>query len=144
MRSSMVLILMIVPAVFAAEKNVGTWKLVPSKSSGLGDVVDRVMKVSETGPNKFHYEFETRTKDGKVDRSTDDRMCDGKEHTSVVDSAVTYTCEVGHSVFKRGGKRYLEYTGTYSPNGKTLANAIKRWDKDGKPLPDALNFFERQ
>jgi hypothetical protein len=91
------------------------------KSSGLGEVVDRVMKVSQVAPNRFHYEFETKTKDGKVERSTDDRICDGKEHTSVVDGSVTYACEVGHSVFKRDGKRYLEYTGTYSPDGKTLA-----------------------
>ena len=102
------------------------------------------MKVSQTGPKTFHYEFETRTKDGKVDRSTDDRICDGNEHTSAVDNAVVYTCEVGHSVFKRDGKRYLEYIGTYSPDMKTLANAIKRWDSNGKPVPDALNFFERQ
>jgi hypothetical protein len=144
MRTLCALMIVLTPAVVAADKNVGTWKLVPSKSSGLGDIVDRVMKVSQVGPNKFHYEFETRTKDGKVDRSTDDRVCDGKEHASVIDSSVTYTCEIGHSVFKRGGKPYLEYTGTFSPDGKTLSNSVKRWDKGGKPLPEGVNFFERQ
>ena len=129
---------------FAADKNVGTWKLVPSKSSGLGDRVVRTMKISMTGPNTFMYEFETTDKDGKASRNTDNRVCDGKEHTSEVDSTVNYTCVVGHSVFKRDGKAYLEYTGTYSPDGKTLSNQVKRWDKDGKPLPTAINFFERQ
>ncbi len=132
------------PICFGADKNVGTWKLVPSKSSGLGDVVDRTMKVSRVGPNTFHYEFETTTKDGKVAKSTDHRVCDGKEHTAEADSSITYTCVIGNTVFKRGGKRYLEYTGTFSADGKTLSNGIKRWDKDGQPLPDGLNFFHRQ
>ena len=145
MRTLCVLTFVLLPQVsLAADNNVGTWKLVPSKSSGLGDVVDRTMKISQVGPNTFHYEFETTTKDGKVAKSTDNRVCDGKEHTSEVNTSTTYTCVIGNTVFKQGGKRYLEYTGTYSPDGKTLSNGIKRWDKDGKPLPDAVNFFQRQ
>lgn len=145
MRALCILTLVLSPQIcLGADINVGTWKLVPPKSSGLGDMVDRTMKISRAGAKTFHYEFETTTKSGKVERSTDNRVCDGQEHTSEVDSSITYTCVIGNTVFKRGGKPYLEYAGTYSPDGKTLSNAIKRWDKDGKRLPDALNVFQRQ
>jgi hypothetical protein len=114
------------------------------KSSGLGEVVDRVMKVSQVGPNKFYYEFETKTKDGKVERSTDDRICDGKEHTSVVDGLVTTRARSAIAFSSGTGNVTSNILARTPPDGKTLANSIKRWDKDGKPLPDALNFFQRQ
>jgi hypothetical protein len=131
-------------AAFAADRNVGTWKLDPAKSKNMGEMTGRVMKISKVGENKFHYEFETTTKDGKTTRNTDERVCDGKGHHSVADKSIMYTCAEGHTVFKRDDKPYLEYIGTYSADGKTFTNVTKTWTKDGQAMPDQIRVYDRQ
>lgn len=132
-----------VAAAFA-QAPTGTWKLNPAKSKSIGDLVHRTMTVTKTGPATYRLEFESAMKDGKTTKSSDERVCDGKEHASKDDNTLTYSCDEAKTLFKRNGKLTLEYLHSLSADGKTHTNSVRRFGPDGKVTGKEVRVFDRQ
>jgi hypothetical protein len=143
MRVTVLVVFVLSSAVcFAADKNIGTWKLNSLKSKGVSGL-SRTMKVAKAGPNTFEYIFED-TRNGKTTRSTDNRICDGKEHRSSGTIPSRYVCDDSKTVFMRDDKSKVEYKHAYSADGKTLTNSVNEWNADGKLIREEVRVFDRQ
>ena len=133
--------------LFAADPQVGTWKINIEKSKLRNPAAwkGRMMIVEQVGPETYRITFETPNAKGGMDKRVDVRS--PKENPvdgSPGETTIVQTID-GHrsTILKKDGKEIGKLDGAISPDGKTQTNTVRGVGNDGKAFEE-IRVWDKQ